>query len=324
MRSLKQVIRQICIGSVPMLLLSACADSPTPPAVLEVPSIDAQVRMAKYDGKTYRASVYVRTKTNQQRRLIETKALALSFDKNSKRLRFKSSGLPAAQADPEPQIYPIVWTEEYEQAFSDLWTTQSSATPVFRSTIATAEVGVNTYSLPTQFPGSGFLAVAVTREGRIESAGVESDLGYTAAAQLSWDGDVLLGATVEVTIDAVTYITEVTASELGIPPAVDREAAAAASAVFLEPSCGDRVRSIAVHAVVITVATVAAGAAIYATATVSPLTVVARAGFSIVTGGVRSYPKATWTSIASVASAIVAYANDGYNEFQEYRDKCPN
>ena len=302
------------------------------PVAPDGPIDDADARMSKYDGKSYRAVMYVKRKDDNQRRFVGATALSMSFDRANKRLRLRSSGSftqPAIGnvssfnptsplADPNPVVYPIFWTAEYEDAFSSLWTNQAAATATTRSDVATDQLGVNTYSLPSQFPSTGVVDFAVNHAGRVENAGLETDLGVTASIELAYASDQLAGATVTINIDAVSYIMEVSAGDLGLEQVPDD----IVIAFLRDLDCGGRVRNIAVHSTAILVGTVAAGVIFAEAATVAPLTVVARASFTIVAGGARSWSKGAWAGPAAVGATIGNFLNDTYNEIQDYRQHC--
>lgn len=119
-------------GLLALLCTVSCSENHAQfsPVAPDGPVDDVYARMAKYDGKSYRAVMYVKTLDDNQRRFVGATALSMSFDSTAKRLHLKSRGSfaqpasgnvglfnpPSPLADPNPVVYPIFWTAAYAGA----------------------------------------------------------------------------------------------------------------------------------------------------------------------------------------------------------------
>lgn len=76
-------------GLLALLCTVSCSENHAQfsPVAPDGPVDDVYARMAKYDGKSYRAVMYVKTLDDNQRRFVGATALSMSFGSADKRLR---------------------------------------------------------------------------------------------------------------------------------------------------------------------------------------------------------------------------------------------
>jgi len=268
--------------------------------------------------------------------LVSSVRASLVYDADGKKLRFSQAGSEAGSeaerdvasvvGDPPETNYPIYWTPEYDSAFEGVWTATASAPAIPRTDIAETDVGLNAWALPPQFSSDGLIGTKIGRSGRIEGSVLDTYSGVTAASELTYSSEDLVGATVVVNLDGVSYIFEVTEDDLGLDWSPDHAAATALTSAL---DCGDRVRGIVVHAVALTTGVVGGAAAAYYASTVVPAATAVRfvasigQSLALPIGGYRTFAKGTWQMATAAASGLVQSASDLYDKVQDYRANCP-